>query len=215
MIVEGGRPRGGARSPRCASPRRRPADGDPASDVLITQRVFFPYAGARWTRARTSSATRRRGGAEGLPGPGRADRARLRPRRRHVLWRKPQDYAKFLAQELATFNTDWVLIVMPNGYGIYRCVPKQRAGATRIRARAAADRGRRARARGAADRPRRAGRTRRRGPSAVRKLAALHGATIPEPGAAGRPIPIAGGVVLVAVGGAVTLLWLTRRATRR
>ena len=44
-----------------------------------------------------------------------------------LLYRKPLRYAKFLAQELATFNSDWMLVVMPNGYGIYHCLPKKRA----------------------------------------------------------------------------------------
>ena len=44
-----------------------------------------------------------------------------------LLFGQPKDYAKFLAQELANFNSDWVLIVMPNGYGIYHCVPIRRA----------------------------------------------------------------------------------------
>src|SRR5262249_41269504 len=45
-----------------------------------------------------------------------------------LLYKKPQTYSKFLAQELAQFNAEWVLIVMPNGYGIYHCVAKQRDG---------------------------------------------------------------------------------------
>jgi hypothetical protein len=39
-----------------------------------------------------------------------------------LLMSHPQDYSKFLASELAQFNRDWILVVMPNGYGIYRCV---------------------------------------------------------------------------------------------
>ena len=44
-----------------------------------------------------------------------------------LLFRKPQIYAKFLAQELAQFNTDWLLVVMPNGYGVYHCKGIKRA----------------------------------------------------------------------------------------
>ena len=37
------------------------------------------------------------------------------------------------------FNSDWLLVVMPNGYGIYHCVPQEaRRRATRTRARATA-----------------------------------------------------------------------------
>jgi hypothetical protein len=44
-----------------------------------------------------------------------------------LLYRQPKNYAKFLGQELAQFNSDWVLIVMPNGYGIFNCVGIKRA----------------------------------------------------------------------------------------
>ena len=35
------------------------------------------------------------------------------------LWERPQQYAQFLGQELASIYRDRILIVMPNGYGIY------------------------------------------------------------------------------------------------
>src|SRR6185436_265021 len=44
-----------------------------------------------------------------------------------LLSRHPPEYAKVLAQELANFNTDWLLVVMPNGYGIYHCEGVRRA----------------------------------------------------------------------------------------
>jgi hypothetical protein len=105
------------------------ADGDPASDILIKERVFYPYQAkvpkaAASALEKTIASAREKGysvrvamiadefdmGSVGL------------------LNRKPQIYAKFLAQELAQFNVDWVLTVMPNGYGIYHCVGKKRAG---------------------------------------------------------------------------------------
>ena len=36
-----------------------------------------------------------------------------------VLWRQPQTYARFLGQELARFYPRRLLVVMPNGYGLY------------------------------------------------------------------------------------------------
>jgi len=37
-----------------------------------------------------------------------------------ILYRKPQTYAKFLAQEDYYFWKDELLVVMPNGYGLYK-----------------------------------------------------------------------------------------------
>jgi hypothetical protein len=105
------------------------ADGDPASDTLIKERVFYPYEiklpkASTTALEKTVASAREKGysvrvamidhdfdlGSAGL------------------LFRQPKVYAKFLAQELAQFNSDWVLIVMPNGYGLYNCVPLKRAG---------------------------------------------------------------------------------------
>ena len=36
------------------------------------------------------------------------------------LWRQPQNYARFLAQELSLLYRGPLLVVMPNGYGRYR-----------------------------------------------------------------------------------------------
>ena len=103
---------------------------------------------------------------------------------------------------------------MPNGYGIYRCAPKPRAGGYADPCEggkpAAADR----RALDALPTPEASNQdVVAAATTAVRTLAALHGATIREPSSAPFPILIVvGGMVLLAVGGAVTLLWLTRRA---
>ena len=37
-----------------------------------------------------------------------------------VLFGKPQRYASFLGQELVYFSKDQLLVVMPNGYGVYK-----------------------------------------------------------------------------------------------
>ena len=36
------------------------------------------------------------------------------------LWRQPQNYARFLAQEISLLYRGPLLVVMPNGYGLYR-----------------------------------------------------------------------------------------------
>ena len=37
-----------------------------------------------------------------------------------VLYKRPQTYAKFLGQEIYFVTKDELLVVMPNGYGIYK-----------------------------------------------------------------------------------------------
>ncbi|HEY6888682.1 MAG TPA: hypothetical protein VI300_12910, partial [Solirubrobacter sp.] len=105
------------------------ADGDPASDILIKERVFYPYQ-AKVPKASASALEKTIAAAKDKGYSVRvamiADEFDMGSV--GLLNRKPQVYAKFLAQELAQFNTDWVLIVMPNGYGIYHCVGKKRAG---------------------------------------------------------------------------------------
>ena len=105
------------------------ADGDPASDVLVSERIFYPYdvklpkgdteALEDAVRSATDQGVRVRValiahdfdlGSAGL------------------LFEKPQQYAKFLAEELGNFNRDWLLVVMPNGYGIYKCKPRPQEG---------------------------------------------------------------------------------------
>src|SRR5436305_1644314 len=95
------------------------ADGDPASDALIVQNVFFPYP------APPASAT----GALST----QVEKAYTRGYRVKVavvasetdlgsvpsLFNKPQDYAKFLGEELQFYYVGPLLVVMPAGYGIY------------------------------------------------------------------------------------------------
>jgi hypothetical protein len=105
------------------------ADGDPASDVLIKERVFYPYQ-LKLPAASTKRLEKTIAEAEAK---GHSVRVAMIAHdfdlgSAGLLYRRPQVYAKFLAQELAQFNSDWVLIVMPNGYGIYHCVPQKREG---------------------------------------------------------------------------------------
>jgi hypothetical protein len=104
------------------------ADGDPASDVLIKERAFYPYnlkLPAASTKALTE--TLKRAKEEGFPIRVAMIANEFDLGSAGLLNRKPKPYAQFLAQELAMFNTDWLLVVMPNGYGIYHCLPKKRA----------------------------------------------------------------------------------------
>jgi hypothetical protein len=94
------------------------ADGDPASDYLITQRVFLPYD-AKFPPKQTAALT-------GLVAA--TNRAGFRIRVAIIwsdydlgsvtsLWRKPKTYARFLGMELSFVYKQRLLIVMPNGFG--------------------------------------------------------------------------------------------------
>ncbi|HEY2935211.1 MAG TPA: hypothetical protein VGJ25_01345 [Gaiellaceae bacterium] len=95
------------------------ADGDPASDFLLSQRVFVPFDGKISTAAAGELAQL-------------LDRAAKRGYEVRValittpsdlgsvtsLWRQPQRYALFLGQELYFVYKGRLLVVMPNGYGV-------------------------------------------------------------------------------------------------
>ena len=105
------------------------ADGDPASDVLINNRVFYPYydkvpKASQQALQKTIADAKAKGYAVRVAMIGKVyDLGSA-----GLLYKKPQLYSQFLAQELGQFNRDWVLVVMPNGYGIYKCVPKKGVG---------------------------------------------------------------------------------------
>ena len=101
------------------------ADGDPASDVLASQPLFAPADGgfAQSGLARLngllSSAQR-----QGVPirvalvaSP--ADLGSV-----SELWRRPQSYAQFLGQELSQVYRGTVVVIMPDGDGVYRPPPQ-------------------------------------------------------------------------------------------
>jgi hypothetical protein len=97
------------------------ADGDPASDYLITRQTFLPF------NAKIPNAQ-----VEALNGiVGDANRKGYKIRVAIIskpfdlgavpsLWKKPKTYARFLGQELAFVYKNRLLIVMPNGYGVAR-----------------------------------------------------------------------------------------------
>ncbi|HEX3977121.1 MAG TPA: hypothetical protein VHW96_12720 [Solirubrobacteraceae bacterium] len=95
------------------------ADGDPASDVLASQPLFLPADGG----FPQSQATQLRGllGAAQRAGvpirvaviAGQADLGSVTE-----LWRQPQNYARFLGQELSQVYRGTLLVAMPAGFGI-------------------------------------------------------------------------------------------------
>jgi len=97
------------------------ADGDPASDYLLTQQVFFPFDAkfpADKQQQLTAVVTA-------------ANRAGYTIRVAVIwssydlgaitgLWRKPRTYARFLSAELGYVYKGRLLVVMPNGFGFNR-----------------------------------------------------------------------------------------------
>jgi len=98
------------------------ADGDPASDYLLSGVSFLsPYDGHISTaQAKRIDAMLQSAKAQGFPLRVAVIVTRYDLGAVPILYRKPQTYAKFLAQEDFYFWKDELLVVMPNGYGLYK-----------------------------------------------------------------------------------------------
>jgi hypothetical protein len=95
------------------------ADGDPASDVLPTDSVYFPIDApsqdAQSSLTSAVNAVYSNGNRVKVAVIATAEDLGAIP----SLMNKPDDYAKFLGQELMGFYVGPLLIVMPNGWGVY------------------------------------------------------------------------------------------------
>jgi hypothetical protein len=96
------------------------ANGDPASDVLLTQPVFFPIDATLPDSDREALLKT----VEAANEHGYKIRVALIPFTSDLgtavsLWGHPQDYSKFLGSELAFVYAKRLLIVQPSGFGIY------------------------------------------------------------------------------------------------
>ena len=95
------------------------ADGDPASDVLPTDSVYFPISApsgdAQGALTSAVGAVYSNGDRIKVAVIATADDLGAIP----SLMNRPDDYARFLGQELAGFYVGPLLIAMPNGWGIY------------------------------------------------------------------------------------------------
>lgn len=97
------------------------ADGDPASDVLLSQPLFLPWdAGVSVTQQGQIAALLHAAAHSGyqlrvalIASP--SDLGSVTE-----LWREPQGYAQFLGEELSLAYHGTLLVVMPNGFGLYR-----------------------------------------------------------------------------------------------
>ncbi len=100
-----------------AAPAAR-ADGDPASDFLISQRVFLPYD----TKIPKQDQNRLTAIAQAAAKKGFPIRVAVIASEYDlgsvtVLWQRPQRYATFLGTELLFVHKGPLLTVMPNGMG--------------------------------------------------------------------------------------------------
>jgi hypothetical protein len=94
------------------------ADGDPASDVLLGQNVYYPYSPTvpRAVQSKLSAETAAAKKA-GLPIKVALIASPVDLGVIPELFNKPQDYAKFLGKEISFQHTQPLLVVMPAGYG--------------------------------------------------------------------------------------------------
>jgi hypothetical protein len=97
------------------------ADGDPASDYLLSQKTFLPFD----AKIPGKDADALNGIVEDARKKGYTIRVAVISRPFDLgavpsLWRKPKTYARFLGQELFFVYKGRLLVVMPNGYGASR-----------------------------------------------------------------------------------------------
>ena len=102
------------------APAAARANGDPASDVLLTDQVFLPFEAPVSKQA-----------AQELRGTvAEANRKGFKIRVAVIaftgdlgtavsLWRHPQSYSKFLWSEVAFVYSNWLLVAMPSGFGFW------------------------------------------------------------------------------------------------
>ncbi len=101
------------------APAAAVADGDPASDVLLGDNVFYPYTPAvprsiqQTLNAETAAAK-----AAGLPLKVALIAAPTDLGVIPDLFGKPQSYADFLDQEISFTSKQRLLVVMATGYGV-------------------------------------------------------------------------------------------------
>lgn len=93
------------------------ADGDPASDTLLGQNVFYPYSPTAVSAQRTLNAETAAAKKAGVPIKVALIQAPTDLGVIPSLFGKPQQYADFLDQEISFKGKQLLLVVMANGYG--------------------------------------------------------------------------------------------------
>jgi hypothetical protein len=180
------------------------ADGDPASDYLLSQKTFVPYdmkvpkAQSEQLKAIVAAANEQgfkiRVALIGKP----FDLGAV-----PSLWREPKTYAHFLGQELFFLYKGGLLVVMPNGYGASRRGKPLPSAQHVVDTLPSPGEGGAALAAGAT--------------RAVRKLAAQEGLKLatPIPSPSSDQSTSSDRIVLAAIAGGLVLLFLAGFAVRR
>jgi len=107
-----------AAMPAAVRPPAAMADGDPASDVLVYQPVFFPYNPAPPAAQRELNGLVKSADQQGLKIRVAVVQSPRDLGSIPTLFGKPSVYARFLSSELSSIWRDRVLVVMPSGYGL-------------------------------------------------------------------------------------------------
>jgi hypothetical protein len=93
------------------------ADGDPASDFLLTQKVFYNPEEIPKQQGRELTAAIRSANENGYPIRVAMIWSDYDLGAVTALWKKPERYARFLSFELTYYYKGRLLIVMPSGFG--------------------------------------------------------------------------------------------------
>ena len=100
-------------------PHAARADGDPASDVLLYQPIYFPYQPAPAAVKRRLTGLVRSANSQGYQiGWRSCSRARDLGSVPELFAKPPAVYARFLSAELTSAWRHRVLVVFPTGYGL-------------------------------------------------------------------------------------------------
>jgi hypothetical protein len=98
------------------------ADGDPASDFLLSQSTFLSPFDGHIPKAETAKLVQMLAQAKqkGFPLKVAVIVSRYDLGAEPILFHKPQTYAKFLGEEDFYYWKQELLVVMSNGYGLYK-----------------------------------------------------------------------------------------------
>ena len=97
------------------------ADADPASDILYTQRIYLPFFGGKVSPEHAQTL---KGVVDDAWTKGYQIKVALIPDEQDLggvyqLFGQPQKYAEFLGRELIFLFKGRLLVVMPQGFGVY------------------------------------------------------------------------------------------------
>jgi hypothetical protein len=111
------------------------ADGDPASDVLLGENVFYPCSPSVSPSLQTTLNAETAGaGRAHFPIKVALIHSPVDLGAIPTLFGKPQQYAEFIDQEISFLNMKQILlVVMPNGYGVNGLGPAATAAAASLK----------------------------------------------------------------------------------